>query len=75
MLEVALAFLDCEVDKVFVHFLVEVCEKIWMKVHPLQQLDLELGDSLMLPEHSFDGDLTAVQGAFKDAGAAAALAQ
>ena len=49
VLEIAFAFLDCEVDKVFVHFLVEVSEKIRMQVHTLQQLNLKLGDPLMLP--------------------------
>ena len=75
VLEIAFAFLDCEVDKVFVHFLVEVSEKIRMQVHTLQQLNLELGDPLMLPEHAFDSDLAAMQGSFKDTSATAALSQ
>ena len=46
-----------------------------MQVDSLQQLDLELGDVLMLPEHALYGDLPSVKQALEYAGASAAFAE
>ena len=73
MLKVAFALLDCQIDEVPVILLMKVSQKIRMQVDPLKQLNLELSDLLVLPQHALHGYLTSVQAAFEDAGAATAL--
>lgn len=65
VLQVAIAFLNCQVYEVSVLFLVKVGQQVRMQVHFLKEHDFLIGNVVVLEKHSLDSDLPPVKSPFE----------